>query len=76
MQKKAAHLWEGSPTSVDKHLPEYLNETPNLISEKIISKEIAPVYQLVRIAFYAMKLGAGFLNPETVLTCQRLQGVD
>ena len=58
--KAPTHLWEGSPTSVDKRLPEYLNEIPNLISEKIISKEITPVYQLVRMAFYAMKLGAGF----------------
>ena len=58
--KAPAHLWEGEIDSVAKRLPIYQNEIHHFIEENISSDDIAPVYQLVRMAFYAMKLGASF----------------
>lgn len=58
--KASIRLWEGSSDSVNKRLPVYLNEIPHLLGARLISKEVAPFYQLVRMAFYAMKLGANF----------------
>jgi hypothetical protein len=58
--RAVSHLWEGSVASVEKRLPIYKEKNPNLINKTIDSNDIAPVYQLVRMAFYAMELGASF----------------
>ena len=58
--KAPTHLWEGELQSVRKRLSTYRKEVPTLIAERVTEEDIAPVYQLVRMAFYAMKLGARF----------------
>ena len=55
-----SHLWEGSTKSVEKRLPIYKKELPELISKMVTNEAIAPVYQLVRMAFYSIKLGDHF----------------
>jgi len=57
--KALSHLWEGRLDSVDKRLREYTKEIPHFVKTEDREK-IAPVYQLVRMAFYALKLGASF----------------
>lgn len=57
--KAPSHLWEGSPESVNKRLDRYLGEIRNLVTTTNI-EAIAPVYQLVRMAFYALKIGDHF----------------
>lgn len=57
--KAPSHLWEGRLDSVDKRLREYTKETPHFVKTEDKEK-IVPVYQLVRMAFYAMKLGDSF----------------
>jgi len=65
--KAPSHLWEGRIESVGKRLPVYKGELPNLINRKAKNEDIALVYQLVRMAFYAMKLGEHFhLEPVLV----------
>lgn len=62
--KAPTHLWlpelEGEFGSVKKRRTIYQNEIPHLIKDGISNEEIALVYQLVRMAFYAMKLGASY----------------
>jgi hypothetical protein len=70
--KAPSHLWEGTPDSVSKRLPIYHNEISHLLSDNVSKEEIAPVYQLVRMAFYAMKLGASFkVEPVVVSLANR-----
>ena len=54
------HLWEGKLDSVRKRCPVYRGELPCLIKEEVSDEEVAPVYQLVRLSFYAVKLGASY----------------
>ncbi len=66
------HLWEGKLGSVKKRHPVYQKELPHLIKDGISDEEIVPVYQLVRMAFYANKLGAGFgIKPVVVSLANR-----
>lgn len=58
--KAPSHLWEGSPDSIRKRLPIYRGEIPHLLSDIASHDDIAAVYQLVRMAFYAIKLGTMF----------------
>jgi len=58
--KAPAHLWEGSSESVNKRLKIYKEALPNLVDERANNEDIAKVYQLLRMAFYATKLGAHF----------------
>lgn len=58
--KAPAHLWEGNLESVRKRIPIYRKEMPGLIAGLATEEDIAPLYQLVRMAFYAMKLSARF----------------
>jgi hypothetical protein len=57
--KAPTHLWEGSLQSVNKRLCRYLEEIPNLVKTSN-PEEIVNIYQLVRMAFYALKLGDYF----------------
>lgn len=57
--KALSHLWEGKVDSVEKRLPIYRREIPNLVKTDNL-EEIASIYQLLRMAFYAMKLGTHF----------------
>jgi hypothetical protein len=57
--KALTHLWEGTIGSIKKCLTVYNNEIPNLVEERD-EGSIAPVYQLVRMAFYAVKLSDHF----------------
>jgi hypothetical protein len=58
--KAPTHLWEGALNSVRKRHGAYENELPHLIKNGISDEDIVPFYQLVRMAFYAMKLGVSF----------------
>lgn len=58
--KAPTHLWGGELDSVKKRFPIYRNEIPQLINGNTTDENVAPVYQLVRIAFYAMELSARF----------------
>jgi len=64
--KPSAHLWEGSPNSVSKRLPTYLQAEPNLLKRDVTREQIAEVYQLVRMAFYALQLGKNLCSDPTV----------
>lgn len=67
-----AHVWEGILDSVEKRRPIYEREIPNLLSEHMSNGRIAPVYQLVRVAFYAAKLGMTFgVEPVVVSLANR-----
>jgi hypothetical protein len=55
--KPPSHLWEGSPDSVRKRLPIYRQAEPNLLKKDVTDAQIAEIYQLVRMAFYALQLG-------------------
>jgi len=57
--KTASHLWEGRADSVKKRLPVYTMEIPNLVRTSK-PEEIVNIYQLVRMAFYAVKLAEYF----------------
>lgn len=59
-EKPPSHLWEGSVNSVKKRLPVYLAAEPTLLRKDITDAEIAEIYQLVRMAFYALQLGKSF----------------
>ena len=58
--KPPSHLWEGSENSVKKRLPRYLEAEPRLLQKDISEVGVAKVYQLVRMAFYALQLGRRF----------------
>lgn len=58
--KPPSHLWEGSQDSVRKRLPIYLQADPGLLQKDINDEGIAKIYQLVRMAFYALQLGTRF----------------
>jgi len=58
--KSPSHLWEGELDSIRKRLPIYRSELPDLLSSIVRDEDVASVYQLVRLAFYAYKLGIAF----------------
>ena len=58
--KAPYHLWEGEHSSVEKRLPVYLGRNPQLLKDNIGKDDVAQVYQLVRMAFYAVELGSEF----------------
>lgn len=55
-----SHLWEGNLDSVGKRLPVYMGKNPQLLKDNVSDDDVAIVYQLVRMAFYAVELGAEF----------------
>jgi len=66
--KAPTHLWEGGLDSVRKRRGAYENELPHLIRNGLSDEDIVPFYQLVRMAFYAMKLGASFKAEPVVVS--------
>ncbi len=58
-KKTISHFWEGSIGSVERRLDRYLEEVPQLVKTRD-SRDIVPVYQLARMAFYAVNLGEHF----------------
>lgn len=56
-EKPPSHLWEGSVDSARKRLPIYQQAEPTLLKKDITDTQIAEIYQLVRMAFYALQLG-------------------
>ena len=55
-EKPPSHLWEGSLDSVTKRLPIYREAEPTLLRKDITDVQTAKIYQLVRMAFYALQL--------------------
>jgi hypothetical protein len=58
--KAPSHLWQGQVDSVKKRLPIYRQKNPHLLKDDVGEADIAQVYQLVRMAFYAVELGSEF----------------
>lgn len=58
--KPPSHMWEGSIDSVRKRRHIYEKEIPGLFKEFTTDEVIVPVYQLTRMAFYAMKIAEVF----------------
>ena len=54
------HLWEGEVDSVEKRLPIYKKKNPNLLKLDTSDEKVAPVYQLMRMAFFAGELGSQY----------------
>lgn len=65
-EKPPSHLWEGSPNSVWKRLPIYRQAEPNLLKKDVTDAQVAEIYQLVRMAFYALQLGKRLVSPPVV----------
>jgi hypothetical protein len=58
--KPPSHLWEGSLDSVTRRLPVYRQAEPALLRKGIADDQTTEIYQLVRMAFYALQLGKSF----------------
>lgn len=58
--KTPSHMWEGNVSSVRKRRQIYEKEIPGFIRESITDEMIVPVYQLIRMAFYAVKIAEAF----------------
>jgi hypothetical protein len=52
-----SHLWEGLLDSVEKRFPIYRQAEPTLLRKDVTDAQAATIYQLVRMAFYAIQLG-------------------
>ena len=66
--KAPSHLWEGALDSVRKRLPKYLAKNPELLKDYAREADVAEVYQLVRMAFYAVELGNEFSRQPMVVS--------
>ena len=66
--KPPSHLWEGSQDSVRKRLPIYRQAEPKLLQKDVSDAGIAEIYQLVRMAFYALQLGSRLSCTPVVLS--------
>ena len=67
-----SHLWERRLDSVGKRLPTYTGKNAGLPKDNISDKDVIPVYQLARMAFYAIELGASFgVEPVVVSLANR-----
>ena len=66
--KPLPHLWEGSSLQrVKKRLDRYQQDVPRLLKDNKTEVDVMPVYQLVRMAYYAIKLGQSYqLQPMVV----------
>jgi hypothetical protein len=67
-EKPLSHLWEGSSNSVAKRLPIYLRTEPNLLKKDVTREQILEIYQLVRMAFYALQIGRSLALPPIVVS--------
>lgn len=59
-EKPPSYLWEGSIDSVGKRLSIYRQAEPALLRRDLADTQVAIIYQLVRMAFYAIQLGKRF----------------
>jgi len=66
-EQPPSHLWEGSPNSVQKRLAEYQKVEPGFVKGDA-PHAVAQVYQLVRMAFYALQLGKTFGCPPVAVS--------
>lgn len=66
--KPLSHLWEGSQNSVSKRLPTYLKAEPSLLKKDVTPEQILEIYQLVRMAFYALQLSRSLALPPIVVS--------
>jgi len=70
--KVPSHLWEGELSSVEKRLPVYLERNSKLLKYNTSKDDVAQVYQLFRMAFYAVELGGEFgVQPVVVSLANR-----
>ena len=67
-EKPLSHLWEGSVDSVRKRLPIYRQAGPTLLRKDVTDSQTAGIYQLVRMAFYALQLGKSFTSAPVVVS--------
>lgn len=67
-EKPPSHLWEGSPNSVLKRLPTYLQTESNFLKKDVTDAQIVEIYQLVRMAFYAIQLGKSLASTPVVVS--------
>ncbi len=65
-EKSPSHLWGGSLDSVRKRLPTYREAEPTLLKHDVTDAQIVEVYQLVRMAFYALQIGKNLCSHPTV----------
>jgi len=67
-EKPPSHLWEGSLDSVRKRLPIYRQAEPRLLKRDIAEEQIVEIYQLIRMAFYALQLGKSLASSPVVVS--------
>jgi len=63
-----SHLWEGSQNSMLKRLPIYRQAEPNLLKGDVSDAQIVEIYQLVRMAFYALRVSKSLGPPPVVVS--------
>lgn len=63
-----SRLWEGSPDSVRKRLPIYRQAEPSLLKRGVTEGQIADIYQLMRMAFYAAQIGKNLSSAPVVVS--------
>jgi len=75
-KKTPAHLWEGRFDRVARRLPIYKEKNSLLLKYGIDAHRVTPVYQLVRLAFYAMELSNYFgVEPVVVSLANELNWI-
>jgi hypothetical protein len=67
-EKPPSHLWEGSLDSVRKRLPIYRQAESRLLKRDIAEEQIVEIYQLIRMAFYALQLGKSLPSSPVVVS--------
>jgi len=67
-EKALSHLWEGSLESVGRRLPVYREAEPTLLKPDVTDAEITSIYQLVRMAFYALQIGKSLAATPVVVS--------
>lgn len=67
-EKTPSHLWEGPLDSVRKRLPIYRQVEPTLLKKNVTDLEVAEIYQLVRMAFYALQLCRSLASAPVVVS--------
>jgi hypothetical protein len=61
-------LWEGSLDSISKRLPIYRQTEPSLLRNDITEEQVTEIYQLVRMAFYALQFGKYLASSPVVVS--------
>jgi len=66
--KPPSYLWKGSLDSVRKRLPIYRQAEPTLLKKDMTDAQVVEIYQLMRMAFYALQLGKSLASPPVVVS--------